>query len=83
VNKQVFWLRGRPTSFALPLKKAVAREAFVTRYSGATARDLHPLPYSPQTVVEALVHVSTHNNCVKIKELPTYSVFIGVESTGF
>jgi hypothetical protein len=22
---------------------------FVTRYSGATARDLHPLPYSPQT----------------------------------
>jgi len=33
------------------IKNAVAREAFVTRYSGATVRDLHPLPYSPQTVV--------------------------------
>ncbi len=29
-----------------------AFEAFVARYSGATVRDFHPLPYSPRTVVQ-------------------------------
>jgi len=56
VNKQVFWLRGRPTSFALPLTEQWLDEAFVAHYSGATARDLHPLPYSPQPWHGALVH---------------------------
>jgi len=46
VIQQVFWLRGLPTDFALPHGNAVADEVFVARYSGATARDLHPLPYS-------------------------------------
>jgi hypothetical protein len=33
-----------------PALKAV--EAFVTRYSGATARDFHPVPYSPPAVAK-------------------------------
>jgi len=50
-EQQVFWLRGRPTSFALPLKKAVAREAFVTRYKRRYRARFTPASYSPQTVV--------------------------------
>jgi hypothetical protein len=61
MNKQVFWLRGHPTGLALPLKKAVAYEAFVTRYSGATARDLHPLPYSPRPMAQGTHSLGTHN----------------------
>jgi hypothetical protein len=33
--------------------------AFVVRYSGATARDLHPVPYSPATISRALFRLST------------------------
>lgn len=48
-NKQVFWLRGHPTLLALPTMESVAFFSISSlRYSGATARDLHPLPYSPQ-----------------------------------
>lgn len=52
VNKQVFWLRGRstPPALPIPLTESVASWRFVARYSGATARDLHPLPYSPRAV---------------------------------
>ena len=70
VNKQVFWLRGRPISFALPLKKAVAREAFVTRYSGATARDLHPFSYSPLAFAKGTLHVVDTTGCVPIQRTP-------------
>jgi len=48
VKKQVFWLRGHPTGFTFP--SALRQwhvEAFVARYSGATAQGSHPLPYSP------------------------------------
>jgi len=50
--KQVFWLRGHPPAH-LSADRLVCSGiwAIVTRYSGATARDLaqepHPLPYSP------------------------------------
>jgi len=52
VEKQVFWLRDHPICFALPsLLETVALplkavKAFVTRYSGATARDFNPFTYS-------------------------------------
>src|SRR5258708_40206184 len=51
VKKQVFWLRGRSTLPALPRKTPVADWHFVARYSGATARDSHPLPYSSGKIV--------------------------------
>jgi hypothetical protein len=65
-NQQVFWLRGLPTSFALP-QNAVAYEAFVARYSGATARDLHPLPYSPQIVIWGTDRIQNTTNCVFVQ----------------
>jgi len=51
MNEQVFWLRGHPSGPAFSrFGTRWFNGAFVTRYSGATARDLHPVPYSPATV---------------------------------
>jgi len=43
-SRSSYWLR-------LTAQLQWLDEAFVARYSGATARDPHPLPYSPQTLV--------------------------------
>jgi hypothetical protein len=56
-EKQVFWLRSHSTCLALPQVVQWPPEAFVIRYSGATARDLHPIPYSPKTIVLGTLHL--------------------------
>ena len=56
-EKQVFWLRSLSTRLALPQDLQWPPEAFVIRYSGATARDLHPIPYSPKTIVSGTLHL--------------------------
>jgi hypothetical protein len=51
MNKQVFWLRGRPTSFAFLLdKKQWLKKRSSLDTAALTTRDSHPLPYSPQAV---------------------------------
>jgi hypothetical protein len=47
----------------------VAFEAFVARYSGATVRDLHSLPYSPWTVVQGTCSWRSHKVTKTFKEL--------------
>jgi hypothetical protein len=44
-------------------------EIFVPRYSGATARDLHPFPYSPLTVIRGTLSHLPQYVVVTIKEL--------------
>jgi len=43
--------------------------AFVTRYSGATARDFHPFPYSPPAMTEGTFHETTTKCGGHFKEL--------------
>jgi len=56
-------------SLRLPIVVTVAEplrgtlEAFVARYSGATARELHPFPYSPPGYPEALFRVIKIYRC--------------------
>jgi len=50
--------KSRPSDFrvilrprlSVPLRDSGISRAFVVRYSGATVRDLHPVPYSPGAV---------------------------------
>jgi hypothetical protein len=42
-------------------------EVFVARYSGATARDLHPLPYSPLAVAKGTLSRFYTTYCVVIQ----------------
>jgi hypothetical protein len=61
VNKQVFWLRGRPTGFALPQQNAVALEAFVL-VTAAQPRGIHTrFPILPKPWFRALIHSETHH----------------------
>jgi hypothetical protein len=67
-EKQVFWLRSHSTCLALPQVLQWPPEAFVIRYSGATARDLHPIPYSPKSIILGtfrLLHKTT--SCASIQ----------------
>ena len=74
-DKQVFWLRGRPTGPTFPRRPArrlaIAKwlnfRAFVARYSGGTARDLHPVVYSPAhfTAREHLSKTTICCGCLK------------------
>jgi len=61
--------------------------AFVTRYSGVTARDLHPFPYSPSTVVEGTLFCflqdieQSHQHIVGNKQ--GFTIFQGAASSFF
>ncbi len=81
VNEQVFWLRGHPTGFALPLRMQWLDEAFVARYSGATARDSHPLPYSPQAVAWGTRSRFNHNWLWFGSKNCQYMVYLGCEQS--
>jgi hypothetical protein len=69
VKKQVCWLRGLSTGFAFPPFRAVASEAFVARYSGATAQDLHLFVYSPLAVTGGTFTRCAHKELCTVKEL--------------
>jgi hypothetical protein len=72
-SKQVFWLRSH--SEAQPYRAKIMRRsgmlgAVVVRYSGATVRDLHPVPYSPATVAAGTQSGFKTTICgIKFKEL--------------
>jgi len=66
VSKQVFWLRDHPSIPPWkPLKLAFGRPfglgTVVTRHSGETTRDFHPVPYSPPTLSWRHLQTETHN----------------------
>jgi hypothetical protein len=48
-------------------------EAFVVRYSGATARDSHPIPYSPKAMALGTFRLSYHLLCLHSKNSAIYS----------
>jgi hypothetical protein len=56
-------------------------EAFVVRYSGATARDSHPIPYSPKAMAQGTFRLRTnHILCLYKKNYAIYRVFCAVQS---
>jgi hypothetical protein len=56
-------------------KNAVAHEAFVTRYSGATVRDLHPASlFSPNRGLKHLPNLTTTNCVVTQRTAPLVDV---------
>jgi hypothetical protein len=85
MKKQVFWLRDHSSDPALPPRHQSGsgsvvrflqldagqwlREIFVPRHSGATARDLHPFPYSPLTVIRGTLSYLPQYVVAPFKEL--------------
>jgi hypothetical protein len=83
-KEQVFWLRGRPTHprLSAPLGAVATIGAFVARYSGATVRDLHPIPYSPKAVALGTLSRTPQYMVFYSKNYTRCSIFSPLPSRG-